>query len=166
LSDTETEVKVMENQMQDAIAASQSAFNTSMVDATAGLEKTQAQVKEHMEKAMKKAEEMASFSQGTVEALVKSGQIWSAGVQDLSKQMAATAQSQLEQTLSTFRALSGLRSLKDMMELQASYARASMEKAMAETGRLTDASFKLAEQTMAPLSARVSLAVESFSKAA
>jgi phasin family protein len=147
----------MENQMQDAIAASQSAFNTSMVDATAGLEKTQAQVKEHMEKAMKK---------GTVEALVKSGQIWSAGVQDLSKQMAATAQSQLEQTLSTFRALSGLRSLKDMMELQASYARASMEKAMAETGRLTDASFKLAEQTMAPLSARVSLAVESFSKAA
>jgi hypothetical protein len=41
---------------------------------------------------MKTAEEFVVFGQGNVEALVKSGQIWAAGVQDLTKQVAATAQ--------------------------------------------------------------------------
>ena len=41
-----------------------------------------------------------------------------------------------------------------------------MEKTLAESGRLTDASVKLAEQTMAPLTARVTLAMEKFSKTA
>ena len=35
---------------------------------------------------------------------------------------------------------------------------------MSETGRLTDASIKLAEQAMAPLTARVNVAVEKFTR--
>jgi hypothetical protein len=37
---------------------------------------------------------------------------------------------------------------------------------MSETGKLTDASMKLAEQTFAPITARVTLAVEKFGRAA
>jgi phasin family protein len=131
----------------------------------AGMEQTQAQLKGQIEKAMKKAEEVATFNQGTIDAMMKSGQIWAAGVQDISKQFAATAQTQLGETLSTFKTLTGMRSLKDMMDLQASFARSSVESAMTHTSHLTDASFKLAEQTMAPLTERVSLAVETFAKA-
>ncbi len=40
---------------------------------------------------MKSAEELVSFSQGNFEAMMKAGQIWAAGVQDLQKQFAATA---------------------------------------------------------------------------
>jgi phasin family protein len=119
-----------------------------------------------MEKAMKTAEEFVAFNQGNVEAMVKAGQVWAAGVQDISKQMAATAQASFEETMSTFKALSSVRSLKDAIELQASFARATMEKTLAESGRLTDASMKLTEQAMAPLTARVSVAVEKFGKSA
>jgi phasin family protein len=87
-------------------------------------------------------------------------------VQGLSKHLAATAQTQMEETMSAFKALTALRSLKDVMDMQASFARASVEKAMTETGKLTDATFKLAEETLAPLTARVTVAVETFSKAA
>ncbi len=132
--------------------------------ATAEVAQGQAKVKEGMEKAMKTAEEMVSFGQGNVEALVKSSQIWTAGVQDLTKHVAATAQASLDETLHTFKALSSVKSLKDAMELQSSLARSSMEKAMAETGKLTDASMKLAEQVIAPITARVTLAVEKFGK--
>ena len=45
-------------------------------------------------------------------------------------------------------------------------ARASMETAMAETGKLTDASVKLTEQALAPITARVTLAVEKFGRVA
>jgi hypothetical protein len=56
--------------------------------------------------------------------------------------------------------------LKDALDLQANLARSTMEKTLAESGKLTDASFKLAEQTIAPITARVTLAVEKFAKSA
>ncbi|HEY6434679.1 MAG TPA: phasin family protein [Acetobacteraceae bacterium] len=135
-----------------------------MTQAAAGLEKTQARVKEGMDKAMKTAEEFVAFGQGNLEAMMKSGQVWAAGVQDLSKQVAASAQASLEESVSAFKALTSVRSVKDAFDLQASYARSTVEKAISESGRLTDASFKLTEQTLAPLTARVSLAVEKFAK--
>jgi phasin family protein len=143
-----------------------SGLKDGMSQAAAGFTETQAKVKEGMEKAMKTAEELVAFSQGNVEAMVKSGQVWAAGVQDISKQMAATAQASFEETMSTFKALSSVKSLKDAFELQASFARSTMEKTLAESGKLTDASLKLTEQAMAPLTARVSLAVEKFAKSA
>ncbi len=137
-----------------------------MAQAAAGFSETQAKVKEGMEKAMKTAEELMAFSQGNVEAMVKSGQIWAAGVQDISKQMAATAQASFDETMATFKALTSVKSLKDAIDLQASLARATLEKTLSESGKLTDASFKLTEQALAPITARVTLAVEKFAKSA
>jgi phasin family protein len=136
-----------------------------MAQATAGFETTQAKVKEGVEKAMKTTEEMVAFGQGNLDAFMKSSQIWAAGMQDLSKQVAATAQASFDETVSVFKAMSTVKSPKDALEMQADLGRKSLEKAVAETGRLTDASLKLAEQAMAPIAARVSLASEKFAKA-
>jgi hypothetical protein len=119
-----------------------------------------------MDNAMKSAEEFVSFSQGNMEAMMKAGQIWAAGFQDLQKAAAATAQAQVEATLGTLRAMSSVKSVKEAMDLQATLARSSLETAMNETGKMTDASIKLAEQTMAPITARVTLAVEKFGRVA
>jgi phasin family protein len=143
-----------------------SGLKDGMSQAVAGFTETQAKVKQGMEKAMKTAEELVAFGQGNVEAMVKSGQVWAAGVQDIGKQMAANAQASFEETVSTFKALSSVKSLKDAFDLQANFARAAMEKTLAESGKLTDASLKLTEQAMAPLTARVSLAVEKFARSA
>ena len=148
------------------IEATVSSLKDGMTKAAAGFETTQAKVKEGMEKAMKTAEEFVAFGQGNVEAFVKSGQIWAAGVQDLTKQVAATAQASFEESMSTFKALTSVKSLKDAMDLQAGFARAALEKTMTETGKLTDASFKLTEQALAPITARMTVAVEKFAKSA
>ena len=97
---------------------------------------------------------------------MKASQIWATGMQDLSKQFAATAQASFNDTMATFKALSAIKSVKDAVELQTSFARSTIEKTVAESGKLTDASMKLTEQAMAPIAARVTMAVESFSKAA
>jgi len=141
-----------------------SGLKDGMARATTGFADTQTKVKEGMEKVMKTAEELVAFSQGNFEAMVKSGQIWAAGMQDIGKQLAANAQASFDETLSTFKALSSAKSLKDAFDLQAGLARATMEKAVAESGKLTDASMKLTEQTLAPLTARVNLAMEKFAK--
>ena len=137
-----------------------------MAQATAGLEQTQAKIKEGMEKALKTAEELVTFGQGNIEAFTRSSQIWATGVQDLSKQIAETAKASLEESMSAFKTLGSVKSLKEAIDLQSSMARHALEKAMSESGKLTDASIKLTEQAMAPITARVNLAVEKFSKAA
>jgi len=142
-----------------------SAINNSVSAAGLGFEKTQAQVKQNMDKVMKTTEELVSFSQGNYDAFVKSSQIWAAGIQDLTKQIAANAQAQFDETVAAMKSFGSVKSLKEVFDMQTSLARSSMEKAMTESGRLTDASIKLAEQAMAPLTARVNLAVEKFGKA-
>ncbi|MBS0562566.1 MAG: phasin family protein [Proteobacteria bacterium] len=137
-----------------------------MTKAAENFEKTQAKVKEGMEKAMKTAEEMVTFGQGNLEAVMKSSQILAAGVQEMQKKFAAQAQASFEETVSTMKALTSVKSVKDAFDLQAGLARSAMERSIAEGGKLTDASFKLTEQVMAPLTARVTLAVEKFAKPA
>ena len=140
------------------------ALKDGMAQAAVGFEQTQARMKEGVEKAMKNAEDFVAFGQGNMEAMMKAGQIWAAGMQDLGKQVAATAQGSMEETMATFKAMGTVKSLKDAIDLQAGLARATIEKTLAESGKLTDASIKLTEQTMAPITARVSLAVEKFAK--
>ncbi len=149
-----------------AIEATVSSLKESVAKATAGFETTQAKVKESVEKAMKSAEELVVFGQGNVEAVVKASQIWTTGLQDLTKHIAATTQASFDETVSTFKALTAVKSLKDAFDLQASFARSALEKSVAESGKLTDASLKLTEQALAPITARVTLAVEKFGKAA
>jgi phasin family protein len=158
---------------ETAVAAAQHGFEQTvtglkdgMAQAAAGFEKTQAKMKEGVEKAMKTAEEFVAFGQGNLEAFAKSGQIWAAGVQDLQKQFAATAQASFEEAVATFKAMTTAKSLKDAFDLQASLARGAIEKTLAESGKLSDASLKLTEQTLAPITARVTLAVEKFAKTA
>ena len=112
------------------------------------------------------SEELVTFGQGNIEAITKASQIWAAGVQDLSKQVAATAQASFDESMSVFKSLGTVKSLKEAIDLQSSLARGALEKAMAESGKLTDASLKLTEQAFAPITARVNLAVEKFGKAA
>jgi phasin family protein len=134
--------------------------------AAASFEQAQTQVKEGVEKVTKVAEQLVSFGQGNLEAVVKSGQIWATGWQDLSKQFASQAQSNLDEGLSVIRALAGVKSLKEAIDLHTNFARTAFEKALAESGRFTESSIKLAEQASAPLTARVTAAVEAFSRPA
>ena len=136
-------------------------------NAAAAMGGTQAQAqtqgKTGMEQAMKHAEQILAFSQGNVEAMMKSSQIWASGLQDLSRQITATAQASFQDNVSMLRSLTAIRTLQDAVALQTTAARTAMEKALAESTRLTETSMKLAEQANAPLTARVGAAMEMVS---
>ncbi len=123
-------------------------------------------MKTSMERAMTTTEELMSFGQGNFEAMVKSGQIWATGLQDLTRHMAQSAQAQFDGSVSAFKAMAGVKSVHEAIELQSSMARHALEQAVQDGGKLTDASLKLAEQTMAPITARVTLATERFGRTA
>jgi phasin family protein len=109
---------------------------------------------------MRTAEKIVQFHQGNVEAMIRSSHIWATGLQDLSKHVASQAQHSMQDTVSTFRAMTGVKSLKEAFELQSSYARTAFEKAMTQSTKLTQTGLTLAEQASAPITARVNAAVE------
>jgi len=142
----------------DTIAAA----TAEVAEQAAAIKPTRPTLTQGLKKMMKSPEELVAFGQANMEAFVKSGQIWSAGMQELTKQMASTAKATFEESMSTFKALSTVKSVKEALDLQSSFAKAALEKAMAESNKLTDASIKLTEETLAPITARVTVAVESL----
>jgi phasin family protein len=149
-----------------ATADKVTAVATDAVETASSMKPITPKLTQGMKTMMKSTEDFVAFGQANLEAFMKSGQIWSAGMQELTKQFATTAKASFEESVSTFKAISTAKSVKEAMELQSTFAKSALEKAMAESNKLTDASIKLTEQTLAPITARVTVAVETFGKAA
>jgi len=113
-----------------------------------------------MDSLVNTAAETTSFSQGNIDAIMKAGQIWAAGCQAFSRTVAATAQAQVGQTVSTWKAMVGVKTLNEAVDLQTNYARAVVGTCLAGTRKLTEDSLKLVEQTMAPITSRMTPSVE------
>ena len=159
-------------QAAEAGAAQASKVSESMFQvAQSGVERTQAalqagsaQAQKTTEGMLRAAGEAAEFSRGNFEALTQAAQAYAAGAQDLSRQTFALMQSLGEHTLEGAKAVAGSRSMKEAAEIQANYLRQAMERLMGETARLQEAGYRLAEQTTAPITQRVTLAMERAGK--
>jgi hypothetical protein len=132
----------------------------------ASLEKTKADVTINMQKSMKTAEELVAFGQGNIAAFTSSGQILAAGAQELGQSIAAKAQAQVEESVAVAKAFAEVKSVQGLLDLQAAFTRSLIAQAAAETSRLSAASQKLAADALGPINARVTLAAETFSRAA
>jgi hypothetical protein len=151
------------------------ATNTAASNASAFADAGSAQVRTAVERGMeqatraaegsfKAAQEFADFSRGNAEIFTKVAQTWMVGTQDLGRQTLAFVQGLTDHTLEGARALSGVKSLKEATEIQVTYARGTMERVLSETAKLQEASFRLAEQVAAPVTQRVTMAVERATK--
>ena len=150
-------------------AAANAAYARMLVDESAtktraGTEKTMDQANRTADSMFKAAEEAAAFGRGNVEALAKSAQAYVSGVQDLSRQTVAMVQGMADQAMQNAKALSGVRSLKKAAEIQAGLARAAFERTVGDATKLQETALKVAEQSFAPLSARMTLAVEKMGR--
>jgi len=150
----------------ETVAAAKAIADEGFANAQKGFEQAQAALQENIAKAVKAAEEFVAFGQGNVEAFVRAGQIWAAGVQDLGKAMVATTQASVDESVANAKALAGVKSVKEAVDLQTQFLKVALEKAVSESQKLSETVYKLAEQTAAPITARAQFAVEKFSKAA
>jgi phasin family protein len=105
----------------------------------------------------------SAMGQRNMEAMLKFGRIWTTGLQDISKTVTAAAQAHLDDAFSNWKALSQARSLTEAVHLQTDFARASLEKAVADTSTLTTASMKLAEASLTPITAWMTSTTERYS---
>jgi len=120
--------------------------------------------------AFEKGSEMVSqaseFNKGNVEALVESGKIAAKGAQEMTKVYAEDTRKNFEAMTAAMKDFTAVKSPTEFLQLQSEMVRKSFDNMVAQSSKNSEAFLKLAGDVFQPISNRVSVAVESFKKAA
>jgi phasin family protein len=139
----------------DFAAAFKTAFSDAQEKAKAAYEKSTV--------AMGDANE---FAKGNVEALVESTKIMASGLQELTTELVAESREAFENLTAEVKTIAAVKSPADFFKLQSELMRKQMDVLMANGTKHSEAFLKLASDAAAPLSSRVSMAVEKVKTAA
>lgn len=126
----------------------------------------QTKAQEAFEKSSAAFGEAGEFAKGNVEALVESTRILGTGLKDMGEEFVQEAKSAYETLTADAKELAAVKSPVDFFKLQAEIMRRSFDAAVAQGSKNTEAMMKLANDSFAPISGRISLAVEKVKKAA
>lgn len=110
--------------------------------------------------------EASEFSKGNVEALVESGKIAAKGAQDMGQVYAEDVRKNFEELTASLKELAAVKSPTEFVKLQGELTRKGFDTMVAQTSKNTEAAIKLAGDVFQPISNRVSVAMDSFKKAA
>lgn len=131
-----------------------------------GLADFEAQARTAYDKGTEFAAEMREFGKDNLAAFVESGKVLSAGLQDLAKLAAEDGRTAVESATAHAKEFAAVRSPADFVELQGKIASRNFDAAVAQLSKATEAWVKLAGDVAAPLSNRVTIAMEKVREAA
>lgn len=156
------------SQLKDTIMAT--ANKTTNIEYTAKAKEMAADMQTRAKAAYEKGTEMTKdaveFQKGNIEALVESGKILAAGMQDMGRTYMDEAKSAAETVQGDVKKFAAIKSPTELFQLQGEIARRNFDAMVSTTSKNTEAMLKLANEAFAPVSNRMSLAVDKVSKAA
>lgn len=132
----------------------------SLANAAPSVAAADAAVKDGLAKTLSTAEAMLAFNQSNFDAIVKSGQAFSAGMQELSKEIAAETKAYIEETMTTIKTQVGAKSLYAAVEVQTGLAQSLMKKLIADAKTRFEFTVRFSKQTMAPIKERMTSAAK------
>jgi phasin family protein len=109
---------------------------------------------EFVKRSQKVAEELADLARANVEAVVEAGRVAAEGARSIGQDVVASNRDGVEQAADAIRSLAEAKSPTEYLQLQSDFARASFDRAVAETSKLTESLVKLAGEAFQPLSNR------------
>ncbi len=124
------------------------------------LSEAQDKAKEVYEKSSSMLGDAGTFTRGNVEAVVESGKILAAGLQDLSTNLVAESRGAFETLTADLKELAAAKTPADFFKIQGEIARKNLDSAVAHGSKNSEAMLKLVTDALAPLSGRVNLAVD------
>jgi hypothetical protein len=134
--------------------------------AAKGLADVNAEVTDGLHKAAEMTRTYVDVQRSTLETVVKASQIYGEGLKSLATHIADVNRTQFEHTMAHFKALTGVKSVKEAFGLQAQFARETTSRALAETGAIVEDYLKVTGEAMAPVTAKVREAAEKVKLAA
>ena len=140
------------------------------IDLTASAKEMLADVQARAKTAFAKTGEFAAeateFTKANVEAVVESGKIFVTGAQELLKDNIETGKTVIETVTEDAKKVAAVKSPTELFQLQGELARRNFDALVAYGSKRTEAWLKLYNDAFAPISNRVSVAVEKVTTAA
>ena len=117
---------------------------------------------EIVKKSQKAAEELAEIAKANVEAFAEAGRIAAAGARTIGQDALSSGRESIEQASAAVKTLADAKSPTEFFQIQSELARASFDRAVAESSKLTESLVKLAGEAFQPLSNRATANAERF----
>jgi len=121
--------------------------------------------KDAVEKSMTALNEINAHSKSNLEAVVASVTAAGKGAETLGAQTAAYSKKSLEDYVAAAKSLTTAKSLQEVVELQTAFAKSSLEAYLAQVNKTSETVAASMKETLTPLNARVTAAVETFQSA-
>jgi len=126
----------------------------------------QTKAKAAFEKSTALMGEAGDFAKGNAEAVMESGKILAAGMQSMGSEIVSEGRTAFEAMTSDVKELAAAKSPTDFFKMQGDLMRKNFDSAVAYSSKNSEAMLKLMSDVMAPISGRVSLAMEKARSAA
>jgi len=110
------------------------------------------------------ADDAAAFGKSNIDALVLAGTSFYRGWEEMARSVVGLTQNQVEAGVSAAKALLGAKTLGDVTQLQNAYTRTAFDNAVTEASRLSEIAIRIANETVEPLSVRMTAAIEQISR--
>jgi phasin family protein len=94
--------------------------------------------------------------------VVEASRVAAEGARSIGQDVVASSRDNVEQAADAIRSLAEAKSPTEYLQLQGEFARASFDRAVAETSKLTESLVKLAGEAFQPLSNRATANAERF----
>ena len=162
-SATKTKLTNKKDEIMEKAQTKTAEYSAQVKDGVADL---QSRAKNAYGKGTEMAAEMGTFTKGNMEAMVESGKILASGMQDIGKTYVADTKVAVETVTADAKEVAAVRSPTELVQLQTKIASRNFDATIAAVSKNTEAWIKLTNAAMAPLSNRMSVAMEKVRKAA
>jgi phasin family protein len=146
--------------LKDTVHAAEAAENSTLDH----MHQAQAKMHEGVSAAMAYWQNSMAFGQSQLTAIMQSSQIMAAGLQEISKEIAATSKETIEDSVAFTKSLAAAKSPADAANLQAGFVKATLAKGVAKNRELTQATAELAKLAARPLNDQIARASAVFKK--
>lgn len=120
----------------------------------------QAKAKAAFEKSTSVFGDVSEFAKGNVEAVVASGKILAEGAQGMGSELVAEGRTAFETLTGDIKELAAAKSPTDFFKIQGDMVRKNFDSAVAYSSKNSEAMLKLFSDSFAPISGRMSIAME------
>lgn len=130
----------------------------------AGASEAAAPTQESSTQLFKAYDELSQLGQGNFEAVVAANQALAKGAEEISKEIFGIAQTSFENAATAAKAFFGVKTLPDLIEFNSHVVRSALDSFLVGSAKLSEVTFKVANEAAQPLKARVDAAIEKLGK--
>ncbi|HWL21174.1 MAG TPA: TIGR01841 family phasin [Bradyrhizobium sp.] len=114
--------------------------------------------------AFKGFEDFSAFGKDNFEAMVQANTLFAKGIEDFGKEFLSLTQANLETAATATKAIFSAKSLKEVVELNSELTKSGIEKLVSTSSKLSELGMKVTTDALAPINARVNVAVDKLLK--